>query len=216
MKKLNIEFQNENENQNPLREFEHEPERLVTLCDGRRGLRGCLAVRVSEPTAPMRGDEPRPVVDPLSSSRGGEGRGEEANKSRCIGSGVHGAESSADFSAESPQAQDSLPILDFVASDETLDRYSEIIRASGWKLDHYLRNPVFQNSHQYGDIIFTLGKALETRVVEGSLRQRIQLPTASTKAASSTPSASASSPFAGRIRLLTRKKTLRELPATNP
>jgi HK97 family phage prohead protease len=70
-----------------------------------------------------------------------------------------------------------LPILDFVASDETLDRYSEIIRASGWRLDHYLRNPVFQNSHQYGDVMFTLGKALETRVVDGRLRQRSQFAT---------------------------------------
>jgi hypothetical protein len=56
------------------------------------------------------------------------------------------------------------PILDFIASDETLDRYDEIISASGWKLNNYRRNPVFQNAHQYGDIIFTLGKALITDV----------------------------------------------------
>src|ERR1043166_7282946 len=37
--------------------------------------------------------------------------------------------------------------LDFIASDETLDRYNEVIVASGWKLDNYARNPVFQNSH---------------------------------------------------------------------
>jgi hypothetical protein len=54
--------------------------------------------------------------------------------------------------------------LDFVASDESLDRYNEIISASGWKLDNYLRNPVFQNAHQYGDILFTLGRALVTEV----------------------------------------------------
>jgi hypothetical protein len=56
------------------------------------------------------------------------------------------------------------PILDFVASDETLDRYDEIISVSGWKLNNYRRNPVFQNAHQYGDIIFTLGKALITEI----------------------------------------------------
>jgi hypothetical protein len=33
-------------------------------------------------------------------------------------------------------------------------------------LDTYRRNPVFQNAHQYGDIIFTLGKALVTEVRE--------------------------------------------------
>ncbi len=57
-------------------------------------------------------------------------------------------------------------VLDFIASDETLDRYGEIISADGWKLDNYRRNPVFQNSHQYGDIIFTLGKALVTEIRE--------------------------------------------------
>src|SRR6266404_8627100 len=54
--------------------------------------------------------------------------------------------------------------LDFISSDETLDRYHEIISASGWQLANYQRNPVFQNAHQYGDIIFTLGKALITEV----------------------------------------------------
>jgi hypothetical protein len=39
---------------------------------------------------------------------------------------------------------------------------------SGWKLDNYKRNPVFQNAHQYGDILFTLGRALVTEVRSGS------------------------------------------------
>jgi hypothetical protein len=62
------------------------------------------------------------------------------------------------------QLASNAPILDFIASDETLDRYDEIISVSGWKLNNYRRNPVFQNAHQYGDIIFTLGKALITEV----------------------------------------------------
>jgi hypothetical protein len=67
--------------------------------------------------------------------------------------------------------------LDFTASDETLDRYGEIISASGWRLENYRRNPVFQNAHQYGDVIFTLGKALATEVRDGSLSQRIEFAT---------------------------------------
>ncbi len=55
-------------------------------------------------------------------------------------------------------------VLDFISSDETLDRYSEIISVAGWRLDTYRRNPVFQNSHQYGDIIHTLGRALITEI----------------------------------------------------
>src|SRR6185369_2807827 len=54
------------------------------------------------------------------------------------------------------------PVLDFIASNECLDRYDEIVTASGWDLENYRRNPVFQNAHQYGDILFTLGKALLT------------------------------------------------------
>ena len=54
--------------------------------------------------------------------------------------------------------------LDFIASDESLDRFDEIVCASGWRLEAYRRNPVFQNAHQYGDILFTLGKALITEV----------------------------------------------------
>jgi HK97 family phage prohead protease len=64
--------------------------------------------------------------------------------------------------------------LDFISSDESLDRYDEIITASGWRLANYQRNPVFQNAHQYGDVIFTLGKALATEVRSGRLFQRIE------------------------------------------
>src|SRR5439155_4762798 len=56
------------------------------------------------------------------------------------------------------------PCLDFISSDSTLDRYHEIIAPAGWKLDSYLRNPVFQNAHQHGDVIFTLGRALITEI----------------------------------------------------
>jgi hypothetical protein len=70
--------------------------------------------------------------------------------------------------------------LDFIASDESLDRYSEVISASGWQLANYQRNPVFQNAHQYGDIIFTLGRALITE-----LRQRGQSSSSSFSSSSS-------------------------------
>jgi len=79
-------------------------------------------------------------------------------------------------------APTSLPaVLDFVSSTATLDRYQEIIEPAGWRLDSYRRNPVFQNAHNYGDILFTLGKALttEVRTVSGgqALCQRIQFAT---------------------------------------
>jgi hypothetical protein len=66
--------------------------------------------------------------------------------------------------APQPSTLNPQPVLDFIASDETLDRCDEVIAADGWRLEHYRRNPVFQNAHQYGDILFTLGKALITEV----------------------------------------------------
>jgi hypothetical protein len=72
-------------------------------------------------------------------------------------------------------------VLDFVSSTGTLDRYHEVIDPAGWRLDSYRRNPVFQNAHNYGDILFTLGKALITdvRQVAGrqALFQRVQFAT---------------------------------------
>lgn len=72
------------------------------------------------------------------------------------------------------KAAEGKPIITFTASDETLDRYDEIVSASGWKLDAYRKNPVFQNSHKYGDIMFTLGKAVGVEVKNGALVQDIE------------------------------------------
>jgi phage head maturation protease len=93
---------------------------LITLSDGRPGLRSLLQVEVRE---------------------------------------VGGTPEAAGTAA--PLA---LPVLDFVASTATLDRYHEVIEPAGWRLDSYRRNPVFQNAHNYGDILFTLGRALSTEV----------------------------------------------------
>lgn len=69
-----------------------------------------------------------------------------------------------------PDATDA-DLLQMVASNETLDRYDEVISAEGWQLDHYLKNPVIQNAHQYGDILFTIGRAEKTAVIGGALVQ---------------------------------------------
>jgi phage head maturation protease len=68
--------------------------------------------------------------------------------------------------AQVPSTEADAHTLDFISSDETLDRYDEIISPSGWRLDAYRRNPVFQNAHNYGNVLFTLGKALITEVRE--------------------------------------------------
>jgi len=116
-------------------------DRLVSLCDGRSGLRGGLHVDIREPAA---------------------------------AGGVSIGENQSDRPATTAHQS---PALDFIASSECLDRYDEIVVASGWALENYRRNPVFQNAHQYGDIIFTLGKALLTEVRGGCLYQRVEFAT---------------------------------------
>jgi Caudovirus prohead serine protease len=182
------------------------PDRLLTLCDGRPGLRGTLHVEISSPSSAelhsadlsRLGDGERDLL--RAAEQRSEGPSERARVSQSQSSALPGEEQPHDAEtaptagvpapslrntqyatepAPAPQIenqnskiQNSTPaILDFISSDETLDRYDEIIVASGWRLENYRRNPVFQNSHQYGDILFTLGKALITEVRTIAARQ---------------------------------------------
>jgi HK97 family phage prohead protease len=104
------------------REFEF-GDRLTTLHNGGRGLRGGLACEVREPS---------------------------------------GAKSGAE--AE----------LDFIASDESLDRYDEVILASGWELENYRRNPVVMDSHDYSSVARILGTSSAVAVVNGRLMNRVK------------------------------------------
>src|SRR3989442_472204 len=54
--------------------------------------------------------------------------------------------------------------LDFRSSDQTLDRYQEIITVAGWRLENYRKNPVIQNAHSYCSLADTIGKSLITEV----------------------------------------------------
>jgi HK97 family phage prohead protease len=94
-----------------------------------------------------------------------------------LSDGRSGLRTSVEVKASEAAYGGSGPVLDFVASSATLDRYHEIIEPDGWRLDSYKRNPVFQNAHQYGDVIFTLGKAVVTEVRGEHLFQRIEFAT---------------------------------------
>ncbi len=100
-----------------------------------------------------------------------------------LSNGQPGLRGSLRAQTREPAENNGRPILDFLCSDETLDRFDEIIVATGWKLENYQKNPVFQNAHQYGDILFTLGRALSTEVRPGreggsaALFQRIEFAT---------------------------------------
>ncbi len=65
-------------------------------------------------------------------------------------------------------------LVDYVASDESLDCYREIIRASGWKFDIFARNPVFVDSHNYWSTESMLGRIIDYKVQGGQLVERAQ------------------------------------------
>ena len=117
---------------------------LIPLHDSRPGLRTTLQVDVRE----AKGDG--------FSQEGAEGTEKTGSASQKETKETKGTGTASDGGCGAT--------LDFVASTGTLDRFHEVIEPSGWRLDSYRSNPVFQNAHNYGDILFTLGKALVTEV----------------------------------------------------
>jgi uncharacterized protein len=136
---------------------------LIPLYDNRPGLRTLLQVEVREPAGETGATEKTAEVSQ-----------KETKETKGTDGGATGEAGTLDCGSSGAT-------LDFVASTATLDRYHEVIEPKGWRLESYRRNPVFQNAHNYGDILFTLGKALltEVRTMGGSpaLFQRIEFAT---------------------------------------
>ena len=65
-------------------------------------------------------------------------------------------------------------VCEYVASDETLDSYSEIIMARGWKFDQFQKNAPFVDSHDYSDISKLLGKVVDYKIDGKSLVETVQ------------------------------------------
>ena len=68
------------------------------------------------------------------------------------------------------------PVRDFIASDETVDRYNECIKQDGWQLDNFLSNPVVPDCHDYSSISKILGRDILTKsqqVQNGKLCTRV-------------------------------------------
>lgn len=62
-------------------------------------------------------------------------------------------------------------VLVMTASDQTPDRYDEVILAAGWQLEDYQKNPVVQYDHNYS-VLATIGRAEKTWVEGNALIQR--------------------------------------------
>ena len=65
-------------------------------------------------------------------------------------------------------------LVEYVASDETLDSYREVIRAKGWRFDLFKRNAPFVDSHMYHSIDKLLGQVVEFGVKGGKLIERVK------------------------------------------
>jgi hypothetical protein len=65
-------------------------------------------------------------------------------------------------------------ICDYVASDQTVDSYKEVIRADGWRFSMFAKNAPFVDSHNYSTIGNLLGKVISFEVVNGKLVERVQ------------------------------------------
>ena len=65
-------------------------------------------------------------------------------------------------------------IVEYVASDESVDSYREIVRVNGWKFDRFQRNAPFVDSHRYDQIECLIGKVIDFRVVAKRLVETVQ------------------------------------------
>jgi hypothetical protein len=55
-------------------------------------------------------------------------------------------------------------IVEYIASDETIDSYREIIRVDGWQFDLFDKNAPFVDTHNYYTIKNLLGEVLDWRI----------------------------------------------------
>jgi hypothetical protein len=70
----------------------------------------------------------------------------------------------ATLAAEIRILDQSSGIVEYVASDETIDSYKEIVRADGWKFTLFEKNAPFVDTHQYWSIEHKLGNVIDWRV----------------------------------------------------
>jgi hypothetical protein len=65
-------------------------------------------------------------------------------------------------------------LVEYIASDETLDSYREIIRAEGWRFTNFRKNAPFVDSHDYYTIDNLLGKVSDFQIKDKQLVETVQ------------------------------------------
>ncbi len=70
----------------------------------------------------------------------------------------------ATLAAEIRVMDQSQGLVEYIASDETIDSYKEIIRVDGWKFDQLKKNAPFVDTHDYSTIGKLLGNVVDWRI----------------------------------------------------
>lgn len=62
-------------------------------------------------------------------------------------------------------------MIEAVVSDETIDRYNEVIAISAWKrgLDNYKEHPILLSSHNYDDLTAQIGEVVDIKIKDRKL-----------------------------------------------
>jgi uncharacterized protein len=79
------------------------------------------------------------------------------------------------MNVEARAAASDKPIVDYIGSDASEDRWGSIIDPLGWELDAYLKNPVVLWAHDYGSP--PIGRALSVTKTKRSLTFRVEFAT---------------------------------------
>jgi hypothetical protein len=65
-------------------------------------------------------------------------------------------------------------MVEYIASDESIDSYGEIISAKGWRFNRFVKNSPFVDSHNYKSIDCLLGKVIDYQVKDNQLVETVQ------------------------------------------
>jgi hypothetical protein len=65
-------------------------------------------------------------------------------------------------------------LCEYIASDETIDSYREVIRADGWRFDRFSKNAPFVDSHDYSTVENCVGKVIDFKVAGKQLVETVK------------------------------------------
>lgn len=65
-------------------------------------------------------------------------------------------------------------LVDYIASDESIDSHREIVAAKGWQFTRFAKNAPFVDSHDYWSLDKLLGQVVSYQVTGGKLVERVK------------------------------------------